>query len=117
MLQESGKAPLLSSMTVDRILAPNAKMQERVEDIFGLAQGALSTGYLIVETDDDVSGVIGFLECGPVDGAVSAVIQAQDRGYSEFSFLKPIAPPKGLHWPCVSQFQQRTGSSPRGNDG
>src|SRR5262249_28959961 len=75
-----------SSATVERTLAPNARLEERVEQMFKFPGQALVDGYIRFETETNTSGVFGFLDYGTTDGVALSAIEAQGVGYSNLFF-------------------------------
>lgn len=87
-LQAGGSPQTPSSATVDRILAPNARLEESVEQMFSFPGQALIDGYIRFETGTNTSGVFGFLDYGTTDGVALSAIEAQGEGYSNLFFLQ-----------------------------
>src|SRR5438876_1165668 len=85
-LQVGGSPRTPSSVTVERTLAPNARLEERVDQMFTLSGEALIDGYIRFETQTDTSGVIAFLDYGTTDGIVLSAVEAQGEGYSNLFF-------------------------------
>ena len=85
-LRVGGSARTPSSVTVERTLPPNARLEERVDQMFNLSGDALIDGYIRFETQTDTPGVIGFLDYGTTDGIVLSAVEAQGEGYSDLLF-------------------------------
>src|SRR5439155_10182519 len=69
---------------VERTLAPNSRLEERVDQMFGLAGPALIEGYIRFETKTGAPGVMAFLDS--TDGTVLSSVEAQGESYSESLF-------------------------------
>jgi len=85
-LRVGGSARTPSSVTVERTLPPNGRLEERVEQMFNLSGDAIIDGYIRFETQTDTPGVIGFLDYGGTDGIVLSAVEAQGEGYSDLLF-------------------------------
>src|SRR5438552_1426739 len=85
-LQVGGSPRTPSSVTVERTLAPNARLEERVDQMFTLSGEALIDGYIRFETQTDTSGVIAFVDYGTTNGIVLSAVEAQGEGYSNLFF-------------------------------
>src|SRR5439155_13443084 len=88
-LEVAGNARTPSSVTVERRLLPNARLEEPVEQMFNLTENSLIGGYIRFETEGDTSGVFGVLDYGTTDGVILTAVEAQGNPYSDlfFSFL------------------------------
>lgn len=71
-------------LVVERTLAPNARLEESVDQMFGLTQSALVQGYIRFETITGSEGVLAFLDCS--DGAALSAAEAQGDTYSASLF-------------------------------
>src|SRR5437867_431880 len=67
-------------VVVERTLAPNARLEESVDQMFGLTEPALVQGYIRFETKTDSEGVLAFLDC--TDGTALSALEAQGDSYS-----------------------------------
>jgi len=85
-LQAGGSPQTPSSATVERTPAPNARLEESVEQMFNFPGQALIDGYIHFETATNTSGVFGFLDYGMTDGVGLSAIEAQREGYSNLFF-------------------------------
>src|SRR5213594_1682836 len=83
-LQAGGSPQTPSSATVERTLAPNARLEESVEQMFNFPGQALIDGYIRFETATNTSGVFSFLDYGSTE--VLSAIEAQGEGYSNLFF-------------------------------
>src|SRR6059036_1247411 len=89
-LRVGGSARTPSSVTVERTLPPNARLEERVDQMFNLSGEALIDGYIRFETQTDTPGVIGFLDYGTTDGIVLSAVEAKGEGYSNLFFSQVV---------------------------
>src|SRR6266566_3670686 len=71
---------------VERIIPPNGRLREPVEQMFGLQGNSLTTGYIRYETQGDTPGVFGYLDYGTTDGIALSAVEAQGQGYSDIFF-------------------------------
>src|SRR5947208_11377911 len=85
-LEVAGNARTPSSVTVERTLLPNARLEERVDQMFNLTRDSLIVDCIRFETQGDTSGVFGFLDDGSTDGGVLSAVEAQGEGYSDLFF-------------------------------
>src|SRR5881396_766932 len=76
-LQVAGSARNPSSVSVLRTLAPNARLEERVDQMFNLSGEESIDGYIRFETQTDSPGVFAFLDYGTTDGIVLSAVEAQ----------------------------------------
>ena len=75
-----------STITVQRTLDPNSRLEETVAQMFGLSGDTVITGYIRFETQDLTPGTIAILEYGATDGRFLSAIEAQPTGYSDVHF-------------------------------
>jgi hypothetical protein len=85
-LEQAGLTQIPDAITVERILLPNARLDEHVEEMFGFSGTGLETGYITYEVVDDTPGLMGLANFGTVGGTVTAVIEAQGQGYLDVGF-------------------------------
>jgi len=71
---------------VERIIPPNGRLHEPVEQMFALQGNSLTTGYIRYETQGDTPGVFGYLDYGTTDGVALAAVEGQGQGYSDIFF-------------------------------
>src|SRR5262249_49344992 len=76
-----------SSVVVQRTLPPNSRLEERIDQMFGLTGDQLIMGYIHFETLSNTSGAMGMVEYGTTDGVVLSAVEAQGEGFSDFYFL------------------------------
>src|SRR5437867_7199283 len=89
-LQVGGTPWTPSSVTVERTLPPNSRLEESVAQMFNLSGDALIDGYIRFETETNTSGVVGFLDYGTTDGAALSAVEAQGEGYSNLVFSQVV---------------------------
>ena len=74
------------SVGVERVIPPNGRVHEPVEQMFGLQGNSLTTGYIGYETRGDTPGVFGYLDYGTTDGVALAAVEGQGQAYSDIFF-------------------------------
>jgi len=74
------------SASVERIIPPHGRLNESVDQMFGLPGNLLTTGHIRYETPPDAPGVFGYLDYGTTDGIVLSAVEAQGEGYSDIFF-------------------------------
>jgi hypothetical protein len=81
-LETNGVPMIPSAIVAERFLAPHSRLQESVDQMFGLG-GDPATGYILVEVESDTQGVLAFEELAAADGVSVAAIEAQQADASE----------------------------------
>jgi sugar lactone lactonase YvrE len=75
-----------SGNSVDLTVPAAARIEQRVDQLFGLSGAAVVSGYIHYAVQDDGNGLIAFAEYGTSDGLLLSAATAQGAGLSDIAF-------------------------------
>jgi sugar lactone lactonase YvrE len=75
-----------SGNSVDLTVPAAARIEQRVDQLFGLSGSAVISGYIHCAVQDDGNGIIAFAEYGTSDGLLLSAAAAQGAGLSDIAF-------------------------------
>jgi len=79
-----------TSVSVERIIPSNGRLNEPVDQMFGLPGNSLTIGYIRYESPAETPGVFGYVDYGTADGIVLTAVEAQGEGYSDILFSQLV---------------------------
>lgn len=85
-LEKDGVAQTPASVSVERTIPANGRLEEAASSLFSLSGSSLYTGYVKWETQGNTRGVIGYLDFGTTDGVLLSAVPAQATSYSDLFF-------------------------------
>src|SRR5262249_43869594 len=74
------------SLSVQRVLPPHARLEERADRMFGFTGDALVTASMHYEVESATGGVIGVLNYAAADGKLLTSVEAQEEAASSLLF-------------------------------
>ena len=75
-----------SSVTVERTIPANGRLEEGAEQMFGLTGNELIVGSVRFDVQGNTRGLIGYLDYGTTDGILLSAVPAQGTGFSDLYF-------------------------------
>jgi hypothetical protein len=85
-LTADGKSRIPGSVTIDRILPANGRLEERADHMFTLTGDALIAGSIRFEVQGNAPGLLGYLDLGTMDGILLSALPAQGSAFSDLYF-------------------------------
>ena len=95
-LTTSAGAYAPSSLSVTRPIPAFGRIEENVDQMFGLSGGAVITGNIRWTTEGITNGPVGYVEIGTTDGILLSAVPAQGTAYSDL-FFSQIADGAGYY--------------------
>jgi hypothetical protein len=84
-LEDDGKPSAVPSQTVQLTLGNNQRLEARLDELFNFPATQMTTGFVRYQTQNDSTGLYGYLELKTSSGRL-ATVPVQGDGYSNSSF-------------------------------